>query len=176
MPNASQNVNHNANQSPIKAYAPASVNWFEAVVTYAKLAACLAVTLVASGCATGPAFTTEAAVPAGQAQVYLYRDASLYASAQSFTVQLNKKDVGELFNGSYMPLQMTPGEHLLSVKPGAFGKTYEVTLQLAEKQTQYFQFELPPFPLGNAFHLGSSLTPRTAEQAQTAMKALKGVK
>ena len=134
--------------------------------------------LLTSGCATptGAAFTTEAAVPAGQAQVYLYRESSLYASGQSFTVQLDKKDVGELFNGSYMALQMTAGEHLLSVKPGAFGKTYEVTLKLADKQTQYFQFELPPFILGNAFHLGSSITPRTAEQAQTEMKALKGVK
>ena len=168
----------NANQSPMNAYAPASVKWFEAVVTSTKLAACLVVTLVASGCATptGPAFTTEAAVLAGQAQVYLYRDSSLNAAGQSFTMQLNKKDVGELFNGSYMPLQMIPGEHLLSVKPGAFGKTYEVTLQLADKQTQYFQFELPPFPLGNAFHLGSSITPRTPEQAQAAMKALKVVK
>lgn len=168
----------NAIQSPIKAYVQISIIWFQAAITAAKLAALLAVALVASGCATptGAVFTTEAAVPAGQAQVYLYRASSLYASGQSFTVQLNKKDVGELFNGSYMPLQMTAGEHLLSVKPGAFGKTYEVTLKLADKQTQYYQFELPPFPLGNAFHLGSSLTPRTAEQAQAAMKELKGVK
>ena len=55
-------------------------------------------------------------------------------------------------------------------------KTYEVTLKMADKQTQYFQFELPPFILGNAFYLGSSITPRTAEQAQTEMKALKEVK
>ena len=144
------------------------------------IAAALAATaiLLTSGCATptGAAFTTEAVVPAAQAQIYLYRESSLYASGQSFTVQLDKKDVGELFNGSYMPLQMTAGEHLLSVKPGAFGKTYEVTLKLADKQTQYFQFELPPFILGNAFHLGSSITPRTAEQGQAAMKALKWVK
>lgn len=142
------------------------------------LAAAATAIVLTSGCATptGAAFTTEAAVPTGQAQVYLYRKSSLYASGQSFSVQLDKKDVGELFNGSYMPLQMTAGEHLLSVQPGAFGKTYEVPLKLADKQTQYFEFELPPFILGNAFHLGSSITPRTSEQAQTEMKVLKGVK
>ena len=146
--------------------------------SFLKAIAAATAILLTSGCATptGAAFTTEAAVPAGHAQIYLYRESSLYASGQSFTVQLDKKDVGELFNGSYMPLQMTVGEHLLSVKPGAFGKTYEVTLKLADKQTPYFQFELPPFLLGNAFHLGSSITPRTAEQGQAAMKALKGVK
>ncbi len=154
------------------------INFYRSVFKAISLAAAATAIVLASGCATptGAAFTNEAAVPTGQAQVYLYRDSSIYAIGQSFTVQLNKKDVGELFNRSYMPLQMSAGEHLLSVKPGLLGKTYEVTLQLAEKQTQYVEFELPSFPLGNAFHLGSSLTPRTAEQAQTAMKALKGVK
>ena len=113
------------------------LNLPRAIVKVISFAAVAAAIVLTSGCATptGAAFTTEAAKPAGQAQVYLYRDSSIYASGQSFTVQLNKKDVGELFNSSYMPLQMPAGEHLLSVKPGAFGKTYEVTLQLTEKQT-----------------------------------------
>lgn len=157
---------------------PIQLNFSRSIFKAISLAAVATAVVLTSGCATptGAAFTAEAAVASGQAQVYLYRSSSLYASGQSFTVQLDKKDVGELFNGSYMPLQMTAGEHLLSVKPGAFGKTYEVTLKLTDKQTQYFEFELPPFILGNAFHAGSSITPRNAQQAQTDMKALKGVK
>ena len=142
------------------------------------LAGIAAATLALSGCATptGAVFTTEAALTTGQAQVYLYRQSALYANAQSFTVRLNQKDVGELFNGSYMQLSLAPGQHVISVKPGALGKTYEHTVQLADKQTKYLEFEMPPFLLGNAFHLGSSIAPRDAQQAKTEMQGLKGVK
>ena len=154
------------------------LNLPRAIFKAISLAAAATAIVLTSGCATptGAAFTTASALPDGQAQVYLYRKSSLYASGQSFSVQLDKKDVGELFNGSHMPLQMAAGEHLLSVKPGAFGKTYEVNLKLTDKQTQYFEFELPPFILGNAFHLGSSITPRTPAQGVADMQGLKAVK
>ena len=142
------------------------------------LAGIAAATLALSGCATptGVAFTTEAALATGQAQVYLYRKSALYASTQSFTVKLDQKDVGELFNGSYMQLPLAPGQHVISVKPGALGKTYEHTVQLTDKQTQYLEFEMPAFLLGNAFHLGSSIVPRDVQQAKADLQGLKGVK
>ena len=134
--------------------------------------------LLTSGCATptGAAFTTASAPPDGQAQVYLYRKSALGAVAQSFSVQLNKQAMGELFNASYMRLTMAPGEHVLGVSPSAISKTYEIKLTLLDKQTQYVEFELPPIVVFNAFLLGSSITARTAEQGVAEMQGLKSVK
>ena len=91
-------------------------------------------------------------------------------------MELNKQAMGELSNASYMRLTMAPGEHVLGVSPSFISKTYELKLTLADKQTQYVEFELPPFILGNVFSLGSSITPRTAEQGVAEMQGLKGVK
>ena len=134
--------------------------------------------VLTSGCATptGAAFTKATTLPDGQAQVYLYRKSALGAGGQSFSVQLNKQDMGDLFNGSYMRLPVAPGEHVLSVKPGALSKTYEYKLQLVDKQTQYVEFELPPLILHTVFLLGSDITPRTPEQGAADMQGLKGVK
>ena len=75
-----------------------------------------------------------------------------------------------------MQLSLAPGPHVISVKPGALGKTYEHTVQLTDTQTQYLEFEMPAFLLGNAFHLGSSIVPRDTQQAKADMQGLKGVK
>ena len=144
----------------------------------AKLAAILAVTLVAAGCATptGAAFTTAETVPTGQAQIYLYRKSALQAGGATFDVQLNKQDMGILINGSYVRLTVAPGEHVLGVKPGALSKMYETTLKLADQQTQYVEFAVPALVLANPFMLGSEITLRAPEQAAADMQGLKGVK
>ena len=143
-----------------------------------SLAAIATAVVLTSGCATptGAAFTTASAPPDGQAQVYLYRKSALGAVAQSFSVELNKQAMGELFNASYMRLTLAPGEHVLGVSPSAISKTYEIKLTLADKQTQYVEFELPHLLLFNAFLLGSSITARTAEQGAAEMQGLKSVK
>ena len=131
-----------------------------------------------TGCATpmGAAFTKAEAVPDGQAQVYLYRKSAFQAGGQNSTVQLDKQDMGELFNGSWMRFTLAPGEHVLGVKPSAISKTYETKLQLVDKQTQYVEFAVPPLVLGNMFMLGSDISPRTPEQGVADMQGLKGVK
>ena len=153
-------------------------NWVQAAITSAKLAAILGVALVATGCATptGAAFTKAEAAPEGQAQVYLYRKSAFQAGGQNSSVQLNNKDMGELFNGSWMRFNLLPGEHVLGVKPSAISKTYETKLQLVSQQTQYVEFVVPPLLLANAFLLGSDIAARTAEQGIADMQGLKGVK
>lgn len=154
------------------------------------LAAAAAVLVLTSGCATptGAAFTTAEAAPDGQAQVYLYRRAALYASGQSASVQVNNKDMGELFNASWMRITLPPGEHVLGVKPSPISKTYEIKLQLEDKQTQYVEFAVSPSSLAyasgnapfnsimNAFMAGSSIAPRTPVQGVADMQGLKSVK
>ena len=155
-----------------------STNWVQAAITSAKLAAILAVALVATGCGTptGAAFTTAEAMPTGQAQVYLYRKPSFQACGLSSSVQFNNQDLGKLYCGAYVHMTAPPGEHVLGFKAGSMTKTYEVKLQLEDRQTQYVEFVPPPFLLGNAFMLGSEMIPRTPEQGLVDMQGLKGMK
>lgn len=154
------------------------LNLPRAILKAIGLAVVATAIVFSTGCATptGAPFSTAATLPDGQAQLYLYRKSALGAGGQSFSVQLNKQDMGDLFNGSYMRLPVAPGEHVLSVKPGALSKTYEYKLQLVDKQTQYVEFELPPLILHTVFLLGSDITPRTPEQGAADMQGLKGVK
>ena len=142
------------------------------------LVAAASAAVLTSGCATpmGAAFTTAEAAPSGQAQVYLYRKSAFQAGGQNSSVQLNQKDIGELFNGSWMRITLVPGEHVLGVKPSAISKTYETKLQLVDRQTQYVEFSVPPLMVANMFMLGSDLAPRTPEQGIADMQGLKGVK
>lgn len=140
-------------------------------------AATIAVVLT-TGCATptGAAFSKAEAAPNGQAQVYLYRKPSFQACGLTSSVQFNNQDLGKLYCGAYVHITAPPGEHVLGFKPGSMAKTYEVKLQLADRQTQYVEFVPPPFLLGNAFMLGSEIIPRPPEQGVADMQGLKAVK
>ena len=153
-------------------------NMPRAIFKTASLAFIATAIVLTSGCATptGAVFTTAETPPDDQAQVYLYRKSAVGASLQSFSVQLDRQAKGELSNASFMRLTMPPGEHVLSVSPSAISKTYDIKLTLAARQTQYVEFELPPILLFNTFLLGSSITPRTAEQALADLPGLKSMK
>ena len=156
----------------------AQLNLSQSLAKALFLAAVAAAAALTSGCAvpTGAAFTTAEAPPNGQAQVYLYRKPSFQACGLSSSVQFNNQDLGKLYCGAYVHITAPPGEHVLGFKPGSMAKTYEVKLQLADRQTQYVEFVPPPFLLGNAFMLGSEIIPRTPEQGVVDMQGLKGVK
>ena len=142
------------------------------------LSALVTAAVLTTGCATptGATFTTAATLPDGQAQVYLYRKPSFQACGLSSSVQFNNQDLGKLYCGAYVHITARPGEHVLSFIPGSMTKTYEIKLQLLNRQTQYVEFVPPPFLLGNAFMLGSDIVQRTPEQGVADMQGLKGVK
>ena len=104
-------------------------------VVAGSLASLLA--LAACATATGPQFTALDAVPAEQANVYLYRKAALYASGAAYEVAHNGKPVGKLFNASYLVMPVAPGEHSFSVDER--GLTSVKTFKLnAEAGKRYF--------------------------------------
>jgi hypothetical protein len=156
----------------------AQLNLVQSLSKAVFLVAVATTAVLTTGCATptGAAFTKAEAVPAGQAQVYLYRKPSFQACGLSSSVQFNNQDLGKLYCGAYVQVTAPAGEHVLGFKPGSMTKTYEVKLQLLDKQTQYVEFVPPPFLLGNAFMLGSEIIPRTPEQGVADMQGLKGVK
>jgi Protein of unknown function (DUF2846) len=138
-------------------------------------------TIGLTGCAVpvGAAFTAASKPPEGQAQVYIYRKSRMYASGQSFYVQLDKQDMGKLANGSYVQLQIPAGSHMVSVQPGVLSGTYTAQLQLKPGETAYLSVEvagfLPNVTL-NALMQGSMLNRQDPTVAQREMQGLRGMK
>lgn len=130
------------------------------------------------GCAApmGAAFTTPAAIEQDKANLYLYRQNKLNARSMGFTVQLNNLPPEELLNASHILMKISKGDHILTVKPGPFGKTYEHRWFAEAGKNYYLEFELPPLLLANAFNLGSDIVVRDEVTAQQDMKTLKGMK
>ena len=92
------------------------------------------------------------------------------------TVQLNDQPTEELANASFILMKVPKGEHVLKVKAGAFGKTYEHRWTAEAGKTYYLEFVLPQFLLANAFNLGSDIVVREEAVARQDMQALKGMK
>lgn len=136
-------------------------------------AAAAAAALQGCATATGAPFATLEAVPAGQANLYLYRQPALYASGQPFKVRAaDGKLVGELFNGSYMLLSLAPGKHSFTVDEGGFAgpKKFEVN---AKAGGNYFV----EYDASKGLLLGWGLLSDSAARSEAqALADLKGLK
>ena len=141
--------------------------------------------LTLQGCTTpaGPAFTTPTATEQDKANVYLYRQSKLNSGGQSFTVQLNDQPSEELANASFILMKVPKGEHLLKVKAGGFGKTYEHrwTAEIEKPITwslccQRFCWSTDLLPISRSSHFSKkSVTMKNdghANQANTAKSKL----
>ena len=149
-------------------------------ITLNRLAIALGITAVVTlqGCATpqGAAFTAPAATEPDKANVYLYRQSKLNSSGESLTMQLNDQLTQELANASFILMQVPKGDHLLKVKAGGFGKTYEHRWTAESGKTYYLEFVLPSLLLANPFNLGSEIVVREEVTARQDMQTLKGMK
>jgi hypothetical protein len=143
-----------------------------------KLAFLALVVAVLSACATAPGakFTELAPVAPEMADVYVYRTSGVYASAQAFEVTLDGKAAGQLFNASYLHLRLPPGNHVLKVAPGGFGKISELQFQAEAGKQTFMQYDFVGGLLGNAFFIGSSIKPRDSLVAVAELKELKSAK
>lgn len=141
----------------------------------------VAVTLCAAvlaGCATapGPTFKGLDTVATGSANVYVYRKSALFASGQSFKIDLNDKAVGEIFNASYLLLQVPPGAQTVTVKPGGFAKDFSYSLTAEAGKTHFVEFDFNGGLLGNAFFLGAKVVERQQGPAMKDLAELKSAK
>lgn len=74
-----------------------------------------ALTLLACGSVTlGPPFhpTTP---PGGTGLIYIFRPVQFKGSAVALPVKVDSSDVGAVFNGSYVPFHVRPGNHVLTI-------------------------------------------------------------
>lgn len=141
-----------------------------------SLVAALAATIVLAGCATssGPQFSGLEAVQQGKSSVYVYRNSALFAVGQAFTVNLDGKPAGQLYNASYLQLPVEPGKHTLQVVPGGFGqKTSTLDITAEQGNTSFYEYDFAKGPFANVFFAGASIEPRDQGKALADLKSLK---
>lgn len=130
--------------------------------------------LALTGCATAPGqkFTGLQSVPKEHAELIVYRKSALFASAQAMPVLIDGKEEGRLYNASYLQQPITPGQHLIKITTGLFGKPGEAIIQLAAGERKFLHFDFPTGPLANGFFIGVTLDERGEAAALEDLKEL----
>lgn len=141
------------------------------------LAVCVFSALLA-GCATapGPKFTSLEPVAADKANLYVYRRSAIFAIGQSFKVDLDQQPVGQIFNASYLMLQVPAGQHVVGVRPGGLAKTFVYNVSAEAGKNYFLEFDFNSGPLANPFFLGSEIKLREQEQAMKEMAEMNSAK
>ena len=113
---------------------------------------------VLAGCAApGPKFSGLQTVSPDSAELIVYRKSALFASGQTMPVLIDGIKSGELYNGSYLQQQLTPGRHSVEVTTGMFGKPAETTVQLAAGERKFLHFDFSTGLLANGLFIGDTL-------------------
>ena len=132
-----------------------------------------AVAVLIVGCAApGPRFAGVAETPPNLSDVYIYRVSHFFATGQPFSVSVDDKPAGEIFNASYLLIRIPPGLHTLAVSPGALAKTSRITVDAKAGRTSFYEFDFVAGPLANVYFIGSDIEPRTHAQAISDLKEL----
>jgi hypothetical protein len=135
----------------------------------------LATAMLLSGCATsaGPQFSALEAVPSGQACIYLYRNSSMFAIGQAFTVNLDGRPVGQLYNASYLQVAVAPGTHTIEVAPGGSAHVSKLDITAEIGKTVFYEYDFVKGPFANTFFVGANIEPRDEAKALVDLKVLK---
>lgn len=145
---------------------------------FSRLLFVVATTLILSGCATAPGqkFSGFASPQKDKSDVYLYRTGAIFAVLQSFEVTVDGNKAGDLYNASYLRLQLAPGKHSLRVYPGGISVSSELEINAEPGKLAFYQYSCTPGPMGlltNGLFLGATIDPRSQEQAVLDLKNLK---
>ena len=138
----------------------------------------LVIGTILTGCASAPGakFSGLQTVPPSTAELIIYRQSAFFAMGQSMPVLVDDNKVGELYNGSFLQQQITPGSHAVKVTTGAFGKSAEATVQIAAGERKFLHFDFVTGPLANIFFVGDSLEERGDAAAMADLKTLSSAK
>lgn len=131
-----------------------------------------------SACATAPGqkFAGVGKLATDKAEVYLYRGDAIFAVGQAFSVKVNDVEAGQLFNASYLKLQLQPGEHTITVSPGPLTKSASKTIRMQGGQVGFYEYSLVNGPLANVFFLGAEIESREEGRALADLKSLKAAR
>lgn len=128
-----------------------------------------------SACATapGPQFSGVEKPNSNKGAIYLYRGEAFFASGQAFNVKVNGSDAGQLFNASFLKLQLTPGEHTITVDPGPLTKAASKPILVEGGKAGFYEYSFVTGPLANVFFLGADIKHRDEAKAMEDLKDLK---
>jgi len=145
------------------------------MIKLSKLIFIVILALIVSACASAPGqkFTGLAEPVVDQGDIYIYRTSALFAVAQPFEVSLDGKQVGNLYNASYLHLRLPEGNYVLKVSPGFLAKTSDIQVHLMPGKQAFFEYDFQTGLLANGFFLGSTIEPRDQEKALNDLKELK---
>lgn len=138
----------------------------------------LVIGTILTGCASAPGakFSGLQNVPPSTAELIIYRQSAFFAMGQSMPVLIDGNKIGELYNGSYLQQQLTPGNHAIKVTTGVFGKSAEANVQIVAGERKFLHFDFVTGPLANVFFVGDSLEERGAADAMADLKTLSSAK
>ncbi|MDP3291040.1 MAG: hypothetical protein Q8M43_03325, partial [Sulfuricurvum sp.] len=74
--------------------------------TYSRVVFFAAIAFLFTACAPGPKFSGLTVPKNNQGDVYLYRKNALFAIGSKFEIDLDGNKVGDLYNASYLHLQL----------------------------------------------------------------------
>lgn len=134
---------------------------------------------ILTGCASappGPKFSGLQNVPSSTAELIIYRQSAFWAKGTTMPVLIDGKKIGELYNGSYLQQELTPGNHVVKVIPSALGKSAEENVEIAAGERKFLHFDFPTGPLANVFFIGDSLKERSDADAMVDLKTLSSAK
>lgn len=131
--------------------------------------------LLLSACATAPGakFAGIDKLSPSKGDIYLYRGDAFFASGQAFTVSVNGSEAGQLFNASYLKLQLTPGEHTITVNPGPLTKVSSKVIRVEGGKAGFYEYDFVTGPLANVFFVGAEIELRDEAKAVEDLKQLK---
>ncbi len=138
----------------------------------------LVIGTILTGCASAPGakFSGLKNVSSGTAELIVYRQSAFFAEGQTMPVLIDGNKIGELYNGSYLQQQLTPGNHAIKVTTGAFGKSAEANVQIVDGERKFLHFDFVTGPLANVFFVGDSLKERGETDAMEDLKELSSAK
>ena len=130
-----------------------------------------------AGCAApGPKFSGLQQVSAGKAELIVYRKSALFASATAMPLLIDGKQVGELYNASFLQQQLLPGEHTVKVIPGGMAQATETAITLSPGERTFLHYDFPTGPLANVFFIGATIEKRDDVTALEDLKELNSAK
>lgn len=82
-----------------------------------RASAAIAFAATLAACATGPAFKSPEVAPAGQTQLYVYREFGMYGGGVAHKITIDGKgETLSLPNRSWQRVLLAPGAHRVSIK------------------------------------------------------------
>lgn len=145
------------------------------MIKFVKYVFIVMLAFIVSACATaqGQKFAGLVTPVIDQGDIYIYRKSAIFAVGQAFEVTLDGKQVGKLYNASYLHLRLPEGNYVLKVSPGGLAKTSDVQIHSTPSKQIFFEYDFVTGPVANVFFIGSSIQQRDQEKAMQDLKELK---